>query len=101
MDDRGRATGVAERLAEARAAVDDQEHCAFEVESAIVQVCEEALADGRVLGRTLAQGEDVLLALGNRPVGDSRASSRRPVGSQREPASARSTGYTSKRRRAR
>ena len=99
MDDRGRATDAAERPAEARAAVDDEEHCAFEDESAIAQVCEEALADGRVLGRALAQG--VLLALANRPVGDSRASSRRLVGPQREPASVRSTGYTSKRRRAR
>jgi hypothetical protein len=36
-----------------------------------------------------------------RPVGDSRASSRRPVGPRRGPASVRSTGCTSKRRRPR
>jgi hypothetical protein len=64
LDDRCGATRLADRLAEAGPAVDDEEHRALEVETPVVQVGQEALADGRVLGRPLAQAEDVLLALG-------------------------------------
>src|SRR5205809_2523868 len=63
LDDRHRPARVPDRLAEARPAVDDEEHRLVEIEPALADVREERLADGRVLGRTLAQGEDMLAAL--------------------------------------
>jgi hypothetical protein len=54
---------VADRLAQAGAPVDDEESGLVEVEPALAQVGEQCLTDGRVLGRALAQREDVLLAL--------------------------------------
>src|SRR5262249_49614364 len=63
LDDGGRATALADRLAEARPAVNDEEVRLVEIEAALAQISEKRLADGRVLGRALAQGEDVLAAL--------------------------------------
>ena len=54
---------LADRLAESGPAVDHEEHRALEIEAALAYVGEEGLADGRVLGRALAQGEDVLAPL--------------------------------------
>jgi hypothetical protein len=63
LDDRRRPARLADRLAEARPAVDDEEDGRVEIESAIAEITQERLADRRVLGRALAEGEDVLLAL--------------------------------------
>src|SRR3989454_11040532 len=63
LDDGRRPARLADRLAESGPAVDHEEHRALEIEAALAQVGEEGLADGRVLGRALAQREDVLAPL--------------------------------------
>ena len=57
------AAGFADRLPQPRAPVDDEEHGAVEIEPALAQVRQQALAHRRVLRRALAQGQDVLGAL--------------------------------------
>jgi hypothetical protein len=63
LDDGRRAARLPDRLAEAGRAVDHEEDCLVEIEPALAEVGEERLADGRVLGRALAEREDVRLAL--------------------------------------
>src|SRR5439155_1143742 len=63
LDDGHWTARVADRLAESGPAVDHKEHRPLEIEAALAHVGEEGLADGRVLGRALAQREDVLAPL--------------------------------------
>ncbi len=67
MDERGRAAVLADRLAQARPAVDDEEHRAVEIEPALAQVGEQRLAHRRVLRGPLAQREDVLVPWASTP----------------------------------
>ena len=61
MDERGPATVLADRFAQSRAAVDDEEHRAVEIEAALAEIGQQRLAHRRVLRRALAQREHVLL----------------------------------------
>jgi hypothetical protein len=56
LDDRRRATGLTDRLAETAPAIDDEEHRAFEIEAPVAQVGQEALAVLIYLGHTDEMG---------------------------------------------
>jgi hypothetical protein len=58
-----RATRLANRLAQSRPAVDDEERRPIEVEAALAQVGEQGFAHRRVLRRALAQSQDGLRPL--------------------------------------
>src|SRR5437867_1199164 len=64
MDERRPAAVLADRFAQARPAVDDEERRAVEVESTLPKIAQQRLAHGRVFRGALAEREHVLLPVG-------------------------------------